>query len=177
MIKYLKVFFIIRTSPELLTIDGNPDEGDWSLERNLQNLLRANVENDDNDGLPQFPYHHETLDDLDSLSIELHSDPDNWIWNYKCDLPMTRAMKLFLHRPDESKEAFDRPFEVEVGKKVVVSVTPNVIVTSRSIFYILIFLAETIEVIVTIKNNHFSAGICDHTALKLDGVSLMGSVN
>ncbi|XP_031622961.1 pickpocket protein 28-like [Contarinia nasturtii] len=116
------------TSPELLTIDGNPDEGDWSMERELKNLLHSNEEDEYQ---PKYPYHHVTLDDFDSLSLELFSSPFNWIWNYKCELPITRSLKVFLHRPDEIKEAFDRPFEVEVGKKVIVSITPNVIVTSK----------------------------------------------
>lgn len=79
---------------------------------------------------PRYPYHLVTLDDLDSLNLVLNFNPNDWLWNFKCEFPITRSFKIFLHRPDEIREAFDRPIEVEVGRKVMVTVKPNVIVTS-----------------------------------------------
>ncbi|XP_031622962.1 pickpocket protein 28-like [Contarinia nasturtii] len=118
------------TSPEILTIDGNPDEDDWSMEQELERLLHSHEEKKNR---PNYPYHLVTLDDFDSLDVELSSDPVDWYWNYKCEYSDTRSFKVFLHRSDEIKEAFYKPFEIEVGKKVIVSITPNVIVTSKNL--------------------------------------------
>lgn len=118
-----------RTTRDLITVTDNPDEDDWQMEEELQKLLlpiehRTTIP-------PQYPYHLITLDDLDSLNVELNFNSDDWFWNYKCESPITRSFKIFLHRPDEIREAFNRPVEVEVGRKVIVDVKPYVIVTSN----------------------------------------------
>lgn len=112
------------------TIFGNPDEGDWKLEHELERLLHPyelKVQR------PTYPLHLVTLDDFDSLDLELNADIVDWSWNYDCESPTTRSFDVFLHRPDEIRKAFFRPLEVEVGKKVIVLITPNVIVTSKNL--------------------------------------------
>lgn len=115
----------------MLTINDNPDEGDWNLETDLEKLLLPIEERAAFP--PKYPLHLTTLDDLDSLNLELNLDSNDWYYNYKCESPITKSFKIFLHRPDEIKEAFDRPIEAEVGKKVTIEVNPVVIVTSNSL--------------------------------------------
>lgn len=118
-------------APDLFTIKGNPDEGAWNMENELLNL---SLPIDQRPLIPPaYPHHILRIDDSDSLSFRLNFVPGDFYWNYECDLPITKSYKVFLHRSDEIKEAFDRPFEVEVGKKVIVSITPNVVTTSNDV--------------------------------------------
>lgn len=81
--------------------------------------------------LPKYPYHLVTLNDLDSLNVEMNFENADWFWNYQCEAPITKVFKVFLHRPDEHKEAYDRPIEIEVGRKVTIGVKPHIITTSE----------------------------------------------
>lgn len=119
---------VFRTTPDILTIKDNPDEGDWNLESELQSISPAA---DQRPTFPLgFPYHIATMNDLDSLNVVMNFDNDDWFWNYHCEEPITKVFKVFLHRPDEMKLAFDRPIELEVGRKVTVTIEPQVITTS-----------------------------------------------
>lgn len=80
-----------------------------------------------------YPFHIMRLDDGDSINFILNFVKTDFDWNYECDVPLTKSYKVFLHRPDEIKNAFDRPFEVEIGKKAIVSITPNVVITSNDV--------------------------------------------
>lgn len=82
---------------------------------------------------PVYPHHIRRFDKSESLNYELNFVPDDFFWNYECEHPITMSFKVYLHRSDEIKEAFDRPFEVEIGKKVIVSISPNVITSSNDI--------------------------------------------
>lgn len=83
--------------------------------------------------IPPFPVHVNSWDDMNNLVILLNFNEDNWIWNWHCDPPITQSFKVFLHRSDEIKETFHRPFEVEVGKKVALMIKPKVIATSKNL--------------------------------------------
>lgn len=79
---------------------------------------------------PPYPYHMLRVDDGNGLTIKLNFLSDDFHWNYECDNPLTRSFKVFLHRSDEKKRAFDQPYEIEVGKKATVSIWPNIITTT-----------------------------------------------
>lgn len=120
---------IFRISPDFLTISSIRKGVNWKMEDELQELLRPSGPRPSE--TPKFPYHLVNLDETDTLSLVLKFKNDDWLWNYKCEAPNTKSFKVFLHRPDEVKLAFDRPFEIEVGRKSLVSIKPHVITSSK----------------------------------------------
>lgn len=120
---------IISMSPDFFTTSVQEGGINWNMEDELQRLLRPYDARDSEP--PIYPFHLMNLDDSNSLTLALKFKYDDWIWNYKCEAPITKSFKVFLHRPDEMKLAFDRPFEVEVGRKTLVAIKPHVITTSK----------------------------------------------
>lgn len=119
---------LFRVSPDILTITGNPDVGNWEMDTELrQNLLSYTKKL----FLPKFPLHLPSAYANESLHLVLHFDSESWISNYDCEHPITKSYKVYLHRPDEIRKAFNRPIEIEVGRKVIIYVKPSVIVSAK----------------------------------------------
>lgn len=102
----------------------NPDEGNWDLETELLQISMRRERQPAT--IPPFPAHLFRLDDLESLSLILNFNIENYNWNYECIRPTTTSFKVYLHRNDEIKKVFDRPIEVEIGKKIGIYLSPRV---------------------------------------------------
>lgn len=123
-------FIFFSIAPEMDTVTGNPDEGNWNIENELLQITSFEKQ------LlipPTYPHHIVRLDDLDSLALTLNFVPSDFFWNYECELPTTKSFKVWLHRPGEIRQAFARPIEVEIGRKVIVYIEPKVITASPDV--------------------------------------------
>lgn len=78
-----------------------------------------------------YPLHVLQMDDLESLSIILNFNMEQFNGTFDCTQPSTTSFKVFLHRPDEVKEAFSQQIEVELGKKVAVYIKPHIMTASQ----------------------------------------------
>lgn len=112
------------------TVTGNPDEENWNIESELVKITSFEKQM-----LipPTYPHHIVRLDDLDSLALSLNFVPSDFFWNYECELPTTKSFKVWLHRPGEIRQAFARPIEAEIGRKVIVYIEPKVIIASPDV--------------------------------------------
>lgn len=113
-------------------ITDNPDEGDWMLEKNE---IQFDVTDDDPERqrlISSYPHHILQMDDLESLSVVLNFNMEHFTGTFDCIQPSTSSFKVFLHRPDEVKEAFLQPIEVEIGKKVTLYIRPRISIASQA---------------------------------------------
>lgn len=78
-----------------------------------------------------YPFHVLQIDDLENLSVILNFNMEHFATTFDCIIPWTSSFKVYLHRPDEVKEAFLQPIEVEVGKKVALYIKPRLTIASE----------------------------------------------
>lgn len=114
------------------TIVDNPDEGDWMLEKDeIQFDVTDNPWRRNGRSILSYPFHVLQMDDLESLSVILNFNMEHFVGTFDCLKPWTSSFKVFLHRPDEVKEAFLHPIEVEIGKKVTLYIKPRLVIASE----------------------------------------------
>lgn len=109
----------------------NPSEGNWNLEGEL--LQIGLPRGSETSILPPFPHYISRLDDIETLTLKLKFNFQNYHWNFECFRPTTTSYKVFIHRPDEIRKIFDRPLEIEIGKKTGIYISPHVITASKEV--------------------------------------------